>query len=149
MDLDSVAAEVVYPTVGFVLYNVVRDGELLSACFRAYNDWIAEFCNAHPQRLKGVALINLDDVQDGVAERRGAAARAGGALIPAYPWLERPYSSGIHPLLGGGARPGHALRAAYRDESPRTRPAPRVPGCRHLIAGISDQYGSLGAYVTG
>ena len=72
MDLDSVAAEVVYPTVGFVLYNVVRDGQLLSACFRAYNDWIAEFCNAYPQRLKGVALINLDDVQDGITELQRA-----------------------------------------------------------------------------
>jgi predicted TIM-barrel fold metal-dependent hydrolase len=94
MDLDGVTAEVVYPTVGFVLYNVVRDGELLSACFRAYNDWIAEFCNAYPQRLKGVALINLDDVQDGIAELQ-RARRLGlvGALIPAYPWLDRPYSS--------------------------------------------------------
>src|SRR5207245_9747183 len=68
MDLDGVAAEVVYPTVGFVLYNVVRDGQLLSACFRAYNDWIAEFCHAYPQRLKGVALINLDNVQEGIEE---------------------------------------------------------------------------------
>jgi predicted TIM-barrel fold metal-dependent hydrolase len=93
MDIDGVAAEVVYPTVGFVLYNMVRDSELLSACFRAYNDWIAEFCNAYPQRLKGVALINLDDVQEGVEElQRARQLGLVGALIAAYPWLERPYS---------------------------------------------------------
>jgi predicted TIM-barrel fold metal-dependent hydrolase len=73
--------------------NIVRDRQLLSACFSAYNDWIAEFCNAHPARLKGVALINLDDVQEGVAElQRARKMGLAGALIAAYPWLERPYS---------------------------------------------------------
>lgn len=94
MDLDGVAGEVVYPTVGFLLYNMIRDSQLLSATFRAYNDWIAEFCNAYPARLKGVALINLDNVQEGVEElQRSRRMGLVGALIPAYPWLERPYSS--------------------------------------------------------
>jgi hypothetical protein len=42
MDLDGVAAEVVYPTVGFLLYNMVDDSALLSANFKAYNDWLEE-----------------------------------------------------------------------------------------------------------
>lgn len=94
MDIDGVAGEVVYPTVGFLLYNMIRDSQLLSASFQAYNDWIAEFCNAYPDRLKGVALINLDNVQEGVEElQRTRRLGLVGALIPAYPWLERPYSS--------------------------------------------------------
>ncbi len=94
MDLDGVAAEVVYPTVGFLLYNMIPDRPLLSACFSAYNDWMADFCNAYPSRLKGVALINLDDVQEGIAElQRARRMGLAGVLIAAYPWLERPYSS--------------------------------------------------------
>lgn len=94
MDLDGVAAEVVYPTIGFVLYNMVRDSQLLTACFRTYNDWLAEFCNAYPERLKGVALINLDDVQEGVTElQRARKIGLVGALMTAYPWIDRPFSS--------------------------------------------------------
>ncbi|MEE9149546.1 MAG: amidohydrolase family protein [Candidatus Tectomicrobia bacterium] len=93
MELDGVAAEVVYPTVGFLLYNMVEDSRLLSACFKAYNDWLAEFCGAYPDRLKGVALVNLDDVQEGVHElQRARQIGLVGVLIPAYPHIERPYS---------------------------------------------------------
>ncbi|MBI3327711.1 MAG: amidohydrolase [Nitrospinae bacterium] len=93
MDLDGVAAEVVYPTIGFLLYNMVRDSQLLSVAFRAYNDWLAEFCHAYPGRLKGVALINLDDIQEGVEDlTRARKLGLVGALIPAYPWIDRPYS---------------------------------------------------------
>jgi hypothetical protein len=34
--------------------------------FRAYNDLLADFCCTDPARLKGIAMINLDDVPDGV-----------------------------------------------------------------------------------
>ena len=94
MELDGVSAEVVYPTVGFLLYNVVEDGQLLSACFRTYNDWLAEFCRGCPDRLKGIALINLDDVQDGIRElQRARTLGLVGALITAYPRIDRPFSS--------------------------------------------------------
>ena len=38
---------------------------LLSEIFRGYNDWLAEFCAWEPKRLKGIAMINVDDVQEG------------------------------------------------------------------------------------
>ena len=45
---------------------------LMSAIFRAYNDWLAEFCRTDPARLKGIAMINLDDV---AGRHQGAGAR--------------------------------------------------------------------------
>ncbi len=94
MELDGVAAEVIYPTVGFLLYNMVDDGQLLSACFKTYNDWVAEFCNAYPDRLKGIALINLDDIQEGIRElQRARQIGLVGALITGYAWIDRPFSS--------------------------------------------------------
>ena len=42
-DLDGVAAEVIYPSVGMLLCNY-PDIDYQHACFDAYNRWIAEFC---------------------------------------------------------------------------------------------------------
>ena len=43
MALDGVAAEVIYTSVGFGLLGLL-DGPFQAALFRAYNDWLAEFC---------------------------------------------------------------------------------------------------------
>jgi hypothetical protein len=67
MALDGVAGEVLYPSQGLFHFKVA-DTLLMSAIFRAYNDWLAEFCRTDPARLKGIAMINLDDVQDGIKE---------------------------------------------------------------------------------
>jgi len=71
MALDGVAGQVLYPSQG-LFYFKVADTPLMSAIFRAYNDWLADFCRTDPARLKGIAMINLADVQDG---DRGAGAR--------------------------------------------------------------------------
>ncbi|MGH7065908.1 MAG: amidohydrolase family protein, partial [Stellaceae bacterium] len=67
MDADGVDVSIVYPTVGLLLYSV-PDTALLSEIFRGYNNWLAEFCTGEPKRLKGIAMINVDDVHDGVEE---------------------------------------------------------------------------------
>ena len=64
----------------------------MSAIFRAYNDWIAEFCRTDPARLKGIAMINLDDVEDGLRElERAARLGLSGAMITEYPLEHRRY----------------------------------------------------------
>jgi len=81
MALDGVAGEVLYPSQG-LFYFKVADPPLMSAIFRAYNDWLAEFCRTDPARLKGIAMINLDDVQDGIRElERAARLGLAGAMI--------------------------------------------------------------------
>src|SRR6266849_3971135 len=81
MELDGVAGEVLYPSQG-LFYFKVADTLLMSAIFRAYNDWLAEFCRTDPARLKGIAMINLDDVQDGIKElERAARLGLAGAMI--------------------------------------------------------------------
>ena len=72
MKTDGVSAEILYPSQG-LFYFRVQDSELLSAIFRAYNDWLVDFCNTHPKQLKGIAMINLDDVEDGMRELSRAA----------------------------------------------------------------------------
>ncbi len=70
-DEDNVDAEVLYssPQVwGGV--KAMKDKELTLACFRAYNDWMAEFCSHSPHRLLGAGLIPTTGIKDAVDELR-------------------------------------------------------------------------------
>ncbi len=91
MKTDGVSAEILYPSQG-LFYFRVQDSELLSAIFRAYNDWLVDFCSTHPKQLKGIAMINLDDVEDGMRElSRTAKMGMAGAMISEYPPEDRRY----------------------------------------------------------
>ena len=91
MALDGVSGEVLYPSQG-LFYFRVADTALMSAIFRAYNDWLAEFCRVDPVRLKGIAMINLDDIPDAIGElERAARLGLAGAMITEYPFEHRRY----------------------------------------------------------
>ncbi len=90
---DGVYGSVLYPTEGLLVYTVA-DGPLLTAACRAYNDWLAEFCAAAPSRLKGVAMLDVDDVDGAVAElERARDLGLTGAMIPTAAPAGRPYSA--------------------------------------------------------
>ncbi len=93
LDIDGIDVDILYPSNSLGLYTV-PDGEFLTAIFKAYNDWIAEFCVAIPNRLKGIAALNLDDVQEGVKEmQRCHKMGLVGAMITVYPTEDRSYDS--------------------------------------------------------
>ena len=66
-ELDGVWGSVLYPSQGLVLYGVPV-GDVITVSMKAYNDWLAEFCSEDPNRLKGVAMVNVDDIADATAE---------------------------------------------------------------------------------
>jgi predicted TIM-barrel fold metal-dependent hydrolase len=87
MDVDGVVGGVLYPSQCLTVYRIPA-GDLLSAVFRAYNDYLAEFCQAHPNRLKGIAMLNVDFVDDAVGEiERAAKIGLAGAMISIRPIL--------------------------------------------------------------
>lgn len=91
MVIDGVSGEVLYPSQG-LFYFKIADPHLMSAVFKAYNDWLADFCQADPLRLKGLAMINLDDVQEGIKElERTAKMGLVGGMITEYPAEDRRY----------------------------------------------------------
>jgi predicted TIM-barrel fold metal-dependent hydrolase len=67
LDREGIEAELLYTTMGLTLYSL-EDHEFRYACFRAFNDWLAEHCSGAPKQLFGVAMIATDDVDRGVAE---------------------------------------------------------------------------------
>ena len=92
-EIDGVEAEVLYTTLGMSLFGL-ENAELQQACFRVYNDWVAEFCSYNPKRLYGVSLIPLDDVDVGVKElERTHKLGLHGAMIWGSPPEDKPYSS--------------------------------------------------------
>jgi predicted TIM-barrel fold metal-dependent hydrolase len=90
---DSLSAEVLYPTRGNAAW-VTGDPELEEACCRVYNDWMIEFCSAAPQRLWGLAMISLWDIEHAVQElERCRKAGLRGAAIGLVPAEELLYGS--------------------------------------------------------
>jgi predicted TIM-barrel fold metal-dependent hydrolase len=157
MALDGVAGEVLYPSQG-LFYFKVADPPLMSAIFRAYNDWLAEFCRTDPARLKGIAMINLDHVPDGIKElERAASLGLSGAMIAEYPddqpeyepfWaaaaaLDLPLSLHTATRRRGkirGARPG-----TLRDASSRAVKAfyPALSMCDMILSGVFERHPGL------
>ena len=96
LELDGVYGEVIYPTEGLLAYNA-RDNRLLTAICRTYNDWIVEFCREFPDRLKGIAMINVDDPAEAAEElRRTRKLGLVGAMITVYPSEPMSYDRPMH-----------------------------------------------------
>jgi uncharacterized protein len=63
MEMEGVDIAVLFPTTGLSL--IARDNldpHLSVALCEAYNNWIHEFCQASPDRLKWVAMLPVHDV---------------------------------------------------------------------------------------
>ena len=104
MEIDGIDVSIVYPTTGLLLHGV-PDSEVLTHSFKIYNDWVAEFCGAYPKVLKGIALINVDEVEVAISElQRCAKLGFVGAMITVYPPAERPYSLPIYEPLWAAAQ---------------------------------------------
>jgi predicted TIM-barrel fold metal-dependent hydrolase len=90
---DGVWGSVLYPSEGLVIFSV-PDTEVVSAAMRAYNDWIAEFCGQDPARLKGIAMVNVDEIDAAIAElERVRRAGLAGVLLTVKPPAWAPFHS--------------------------------------------------------
>jgi len=83
LEKSGIECTVVYPSAGLAVGRIV-DGEWAIAACRAYNNWLNEkFMNAS-QRIKGMALIPVQDVEAAVEELHRAVKELGmcGAMLP-------------------------------------------------------------------
>src|SRR5262249_48714616 len=67
MVLEGINIAVNFPS-GFLALPLVIDAAMAVAMTRAYHNWLQEYCAAAPARLKGVAVIALQDVPAAVQE---------------------------------------------------------------------------------
>jgi predicted TIM-barrel fold metal-dependent hydrolase len=87
-DADSVNAEILYPYPP--LWDAIkrlRDPELRRACYRAYNDWIAEFSAVDPDRLVGLGKLPNTGIEDATSEieRCGTQLKLKGVVLDGWP----------------------------------------------------------------
>jgi predicted TIM-barrel fold metal-dependent hydrolase len=88
LDIDGVEAEVIYG-IRFV-EDSIKDGEVITATYRAYNDFIAEFCEYNPKRLIGVADIPAHSVEGAVDEIRRIGKGGLGLRGALFDWFNGP-----------------------------------------------------------
>jgi predicted TIM-barrel fold metal-dependent hydrolase len=90
LDADGITGEVLYPTLGMMLFGI-DDLELKWSLFRAYNDWLADFCASHPDRLKGIAIVAPEDIALAVQElKRAQRIGLSGVMMPTIVGEDRP-----------------------------------------------------------
>ena len=84
--LDGAGIEntVLYPTAGLT-FGSIQDPAWATALARAYNDWFTTRFYRRSSRLRGMALVPLQDVGEAVKELRRAVTQLGmaGAVLPA------------------------------------------------------------------
>ena len=72
-DRDGVQAEVIYGILGASMR--LNDHEASAEVLRIYNEWLADFCRASPERLIGLANIPNHDMDVAVTEVKRAVRR--------------------------------------------------------------------------
>jgi predicted TIM-barrel fold metal-dependent hydrolase len=72
-DRDGVQAEVLYGVLGAT--SRLNDAEAAVEVMRIYNEWLAEFCAACPDRYAGLASIPNHPIEASIAEVKRVAAR--------------------------------------------------------------------------
>jgi predicted TIM-barrel fold metal-dependent hydrolase len=103
-EADGVWGSAMQPSQGLFWYRL-PDSALLSEICRVYNDWIADFCKANPERIKGIAMLNVDDVGVACSElERAAKLGLVGAFIPVAPLPERQYRDPVYDRLWATAQ---------------------------------------------
>ena len=164
-DKDGIEAEVLFPSPGRFFYGLT-DGPFQRAIHRSYNQWLHEFCSASPQRLNGIALLGVLDVEKTVqdiheyaklgfkAAQLPTGIKGGGYYEPQYdPIFHAAEETGIVLCVHTSATQGEQ-RTNFEGpsgEDPRTsslgfasRQAPAQRFMGHLIfSGVFDRHPNL------
>jgi predicted TIM-barrel fold metal-dependent hydrolase len=90
MDADGIDAAFLYPSLG-LFSGAIHDPKLAAATCRAYNRWLADYCKPYPDRLFGVAMLPLQDVDLTIKEMTFARKQLGmrGGFIRPNPYNEK------------------------------------------------------------
>ena len=76
LDSEGIDISVLYPGLALSL-GAIQDRALAVASCRVYNDWMAEYCSANPDRLVGVAALPLQDPAAAASEAKRAVRELG------------------------------------------------------------------------
>jgi predicted TIM-barrel fold metal-dependent hydrolase len=96
MEQDGLTAEVLYCTKAMQMFHL-EDEDLQEACFRAYNDELHEYCSVARDRIYGIGLISLYNIDHAIKElQRCRNAGMVGAMVWMTPHPDLPFSRSEH-----------------------------------------------------
>src|SRR3990172_4840585 len=83
LDIEGIDIQVLLGSLCFAAFTLRDPGFALAFC-QACNNYVAEFCSAYPDRLKGVAGVPLQDIPSAIGEALRAVKELGlvGICIP-------------------------------------------------------------------
>jgi len=73
MDMEGVDVNLMLPSGWFGCWTTIDDVGLETSVYEAYHRWMAEYCAAFPDRLKGVIVVAARDVKSSLVELQRAA----------------------------------------------------------------------------
>jgi predicted TIM-barrel fold metal-dependent hydrolase len=100
MDLEGIDVAVLYPSVGLNFW-AIEDARAAVVLARAYNDWLASYCQADSSRLFGAAMVPLQDPPAAAAELRRCAEELGfpAAFVRPNPCAGRVIADPAHEVV--------------------------------------------------
>jgi predicted TIM-barrel fold metal-dependent hydrolase len=95
MDEEGIDTSVLFgSTIGLFPYQVTGSGRenespdgLAQAVARGYNNWLHDYCSQAPDRLKAIAFVPFDTIEDACQESRRAVAELGAVGILMHPLM--------------------------------------------------------------
>src|SRR5207247_9314760 len=86
MDREGLDVAALYPSIGLgIMMRDDMDPKLAAAIARAYNNWLYDFCQSDPKRLKGVAMLPLHDPNEAEKEAQSDVGTLGFVGVFARP----------------------------------------------------------------
>ncbi len=157
MDREGIDVSLFHPS-GLALYiNSPNfdgvDPGLTGAFCTAYNNWLADFCKEDPQRLKGVAVIPMREIEIAVTEAHRVVTELGMVAVVLRPdpcegrRLDDPYNEPLYTEVEGlgvplhihhGTGGGGADRRFYGNHTMMkicSHPVEQMMACEALIVG--------------
>ena len=124
MDIEGIDVGILFRTWATHAINI--DGlepAFAAAMSRAWNRWIADFCQEHPERLKPSGLVPLQEIDLAVAEARFAVQQLGAItlVLPSHPMNGRP------PSMTGTTTPCGRRRRRWTSRYPSTATTRSMP----------------------
>jgi predicted TIM-barrel fold metal-dependent hydrolase len=102
MDLDKLAAEVLYPTATLRAFAAPQQAQ--EQAFRLYNDWVADYCTNAPKRLFAVPCLCVYDIDWAIGEmQRCNDMGLRGGLVWQVPDPRLPFTSDHYDRLWAAA----------------------------------------------
>jgi predicted TIM-barrel fold metal-dependent hydrolase len=155
LDSEGIDISVMYPGLGLKLGGIT-DPQLAVASCAVYNDWVADWCSAAPDRLKAVGALPMQDPEEAAREAyriRDRGLVAGFARPNAYnnrPFHDPSYTPVWEALEATGLALGlHITGLADMPGAARGMGHLMAPGTQHAMIPVLDQMVTLSNLVYG